>query len=65
MALKELPRNFARKGVLVLESRVSKVPSRFEALLILFVTIPITVTAAERSFSKYELIKVYLRYKIC
>ena len=33
-------------------------------LLVLFVTIPVTVATAERSFSKLKLIKTYLRSKI-
>ena len=35
-----------------------------QKLLVLFMTIPVTVASAERSFSKLKLIKTYLRSKM-
>ena len=49
---------------LMLESRVSSSFPEAYKLLVLFVTIPVTVATAERSFSKLKLIKTYLRSKI-
>ena len=49
---------------LMLESRVSSSFPEACKLLVLFVTIPVTVAAGERSFSKLKLIKTYLRSKI-
>ena len=49
---------------LMLESRVSSFFPEAYKLLVLFVTIPVTVARAERSFSKLKLIKTYLRSKI-
>ena len=49
---------------LMLESRVSSSFPEAYKLLVLFVTIPVTVAAGERSFSKLKLIKTYLRSKI-
>ena len=49
---------------LMLESRVSSSFPEAYKLLVLFVTIPVTVAAAGRSFSKLKLIKTYLRSKI-
>ena len=46
---------------LMLESRVSSSFPQLYKLLFLFVTIPVTVATAERSFSKLKLIKTYLR----
>ena len=37
---------------------------QFQKLLVLFLTIPVTVASAERSFSKLKLIKTYLRSKM-
>ena len=37
---------------------------QFCKLLVLFLTIPVTVASAERSFSKLKLIKTYLRSKM-
>ena len=37
---------------------------QFHKLLILFLTIPVTVAAAERSFSKLKWIKTYLRFSM-
>ena len=42
---------------------ISSFPEAYK-LLVLFVTIPVTVAKAERSFSKLTLIKTYLRSKI-
>ena len=41
------------------DSRVSSSFPQFHKLLVLFLTIPVTVAAAERSFSKLKLIKTY------
>ena len=49
---------------LILESRVSSSFPEAYKLLVLFVTIPVTVATAERSFSELKLIKTYLRSKI-
>ena len=49
---------------LILESRVSSSFPEAYKLLVLFVTIPVTVATAERSFSKLKLINTYLRSKI-
>jgi len=49
---------------LMLESRVSSSFPEAYKLLVLFVTLPVTVATAERSFSKLKLIKTYLRSKI-
>ena len=49
---------------LMLESRVSSSFPEAYKLLVLFVTVPVTVATAERSFSKLKLIKTYLRSKI-
>ena len=49
---------------LMLESRVSSSFPELYKLLVLFVTIPVTVATAERSFFKLKLIKTYLRSKI-
>ena len=43
------------------DSRVSSSFPQFHKLLILFLTIPVTVAAAERSFSKLKFINTYLR----
>ena len=43
------------------DSRVSSSFPQFHKLLILFLMVPVTVAAAERSFSKLKLIKTYLR----
>ena len=48
----------------MLESHVSSSFSELHKLLTLFVTIPVTVATAERSFSKLKLIKTYLRSKM-
>ena len=37
---------------------------QFRKLLVLFLTIPVTVASAERSFSKLKLIKTYIRSKM-
>ena len=42
------------------DSRVSSSFPQFQKLLILFLTIPVTVAAVKRSFSKLKLIKTYL-----
>ena len=49
---------------LMLESRVSSSFPEVYKLVLLFVTIPVTVATAERSFSKLKLIKTYLRSAI-
>ena len=49
---------------LMLESRVSSSFPEAYKLVVLFVTIPVTVATAERSFSKMKLIRTYLRSKI-
>ena len=49
---------------LMLESRMSSSFPEAYKLLVLFVTIPVTVATAERSFSKLKLIKTFLRSKI-
>ena len=49
---------------LTLETRVRSSFPEVYKLLILFVTIPVTVPTAERSFSKLRLTKAYLRSKI-
>ena len=49
---------------LMLDSRVSSSFPEAYKLLVLFVAIPVTVAAGERSFSKLNLIKIYLRSKI-
>ena len=43
------------------DSRIILSFPQFHKLLILFLTIPVTVAATERSFSKLKLIKTYLR----
>ena len=48
----------------MLESRVSSSFPEVYKLILLFVTIPVTVATAERSFSKLKLIKTYLRSAI-
>ena len=49
---------------MMLESRVSSSFPEVYKLILLFVTIPVTVATAERSFSKLKLIKTYLRSAI-
>ena len=46
---------------LMLQSRISSSFPEMYKLLILFITLPLTVASAERSFSKLKLIKTYLR----
>ena len=46
---------------LMLQSRISSSFPEMYKLLILFITLPVTVASAERSFSKLKLIKTYLR----
>ena len=45
----------------MLQSRISSSFPEMHKLLILFITLPVTVASAERSFSKLKLIKTYLR----
>ena len=49
---------------LILSSRMASAMPQFLTLCILFVTMPVTVASAERSFSKLKLIKNYLRSKM-
>ena len=49
---------------LILSSRMASAMPQFLTLCILFVTMPVTVATAERSFSKLKLIKNYLRSKM-
>ena len=46
---------------LLYEYRIVSSFPQFQKLLTLFLTIPVTVASAERSFSKLKLIKTYLR----
>lgn len=45
----------------MLQSRISSSFPEMYKLLTLFITLPVTVASAERSFSKLKLIKTYIR----
>ena len=60
-----LKRDIIRDLFIILQDlRLNSSFPQLHKLLLLFLTIPVTVASAERSFSKLKLIKTYLRSKM-